>query len=80
MPALQVLYPDGFWLQQDNARPHIARETKLWMEKNGLKVMKWPAVSPDLDVIENVWGLMKKRIDKTENKTVLEWKREIEKI
>jgi len=80
LPSAQALYPDSFWLQQDNARPHTARETKLWMANNGLQVMKWPAVSPDLNVIENVWGLMKKRLDKTEMKTVVEWKLEIEKI
>ncbi len=80
LPSVQVLYPDGFWLEQDNARPYTARETKFWMENNGLQVIKWPVVYPHLNVIENVWGLIKKRIDKTEKKTVVEWKREIEKI
>ena len=34
--------------QQDNARPHVARSTLGFLDKNNVNVMPWPARSPDL--------------------------------
>jgi hypothetical protein len=28
---MEVLYPEGYILQQDNARAHISNESKKWM-------------------------------------------------
>lgn len=48
--------------QQDNARPHSAKVTKAWLHSKGVRVLDWPACSPDLSPIENVWRIMKRRI------------------
>ena len=45
--------------QQDNAKPHSAHISKAWLRKKRGRVLDWPACSPDLSPIENVWRILK---------------------
>ena len=55
---------DNYCFQDDNAPVHRARLTKTFMDENEIKTMEWPAQSPDLNIIENVWLKMKIELQK----------------
>lgn len=48
--------------QQDNARPHASKSTIEWLNENNVKVLEWPPYSPDINLIENVWAEMAKKV------------------
>ena len=54
VPFLQA-HPVVSTFQQDNARPHTAQLTTAYMQQNNIRLLPWPAVSPDLSPIEQLW-------------------------
>ncbi len=48
--------------QQDNAKPHTAAITTAWLRSRRVRVLNWPACSPDLSPIENIWRIIKRNI------------------
>lgn len=63
---------------QDNASSHKAYATIELLQSMELTVIDWPANSPDLNPIENVWSILKGRIGKHFPKTKEEVKAAIE--
>ena len=60
IPFLNSL-PDAIF-QQDNARPHTARVVRSFFNENNVNLSDWPARSPDLPPIENVWDYVGRKI------------------
>lgn len=51
--------------QHDNAPSHSAKPTQAFLSSIGIegdRLMDWPACSPDLNPIENFWGIIKQAI------------------
>ncbi len=48
--------------QQDNATPHTVAITTAWLHSKRVRVLNWPACSPDLSPIENIWHIIKRKI------------------
>lgn len=57
-PILDDELNGDYIFQQDNASTHTAKRVKDWMESINMPIMDWPAKSPDLSPIENVWALL----------------------
>ncbi len=63
LPSADQLFKDAdFIFQQDLAPAHTAKSTKSWLNGHGVGVLDWPANSPDLNPIENLWGIVKRKM------------------
>jgi len=60
--------PGPLSFQQDNAKPHTAGNTIKWLKSNHIHCIEWPAYSPDLNPIENLWGLLQDKLYENNDK------------
>ena len=51
-------------LQWDNAPSHVSTKALEFYEKNKIERIEWPAKSPDLNPIENIWAIVKRKLEK----------------
>ncbi len=63
LPSADQLFKHAdFIFQQDLAPARTAVSTKSWLNDHGVGVLDWPANSPDLNSIDNICGIVKRKI------------------
>ena len=62
LPFLKYIMARTSIFQQDNASIYTAKVTKAWFEDKDVTVLDWPAKSPNLNQIENVWSILSRQV------------------
>lgn len=84
IPAAQQIFAaagvSDWTLLLDNAPAHTAKVTKEYFATKGIKIItNWPGNSPDLNPIENAWGLAKQDVYSKAHNTLDELKVDAER-
>ena len=64
-PVIAKNFENKPWiLQEDNCPVHRSAATTAWKEQQAIETLTWPSQSPDINIIENVWRLIKLRLER----------------
>lgn len=66
LPQIADWYPDGqeYVFMHDSAPCHKARSVTAFLAQNQVPILPWPGNSPDMNPIENLWELTKRKMAK----------------
>jgi len=79
MASVTKMNLNDFIFMQDNDPKHKSKLAMKWFERNNVKLLDWPAQSPDMNPIENLWRNIKVKVAENSPRTLGELKIEIMK-
>lgn len=78
VPICKLNYGVDFFYQSDNSTVHNAKCVQKFMKDSEIKNLEWPAKSPDLNIVEDIWKMLSNDIyDGPQFKNVKELKEKI---
>jgi hypothetical protein len=73
--ADQVFGAFNWVLMQHNTRPHLSKAMMAALSNRAVELLaNWPPDSPDLNIIEVIWAIMKRRVESQQPWTLAELK------
>ena len=64
IPSIQDLDIQNPIHLDDSAPPHRGKSVEDWHTKNNIEKIDWPGNSPDLNPIENLWAIVKRKLNR----------------
>ena len=64
-PTVLAMFDDdleNYYFQNDNAPPYRSAVALNMIQMLGIRHIQWPALSPDLNPVEDIWNYIKRRI------------------
>ena len=80
LPNIRDIFENKFVLYMDNDAKHVSVETLKWYSSCEIEIETDPPHSPEINPIENVWGIIKKKLKGHEFKNVDELKTRMKSI
>ena len=60
--SAQEAVPPSWIFQDDNDPNHRSSKAKEWLRVHEVRRLDWPSNAPDINLIENVWVVLKDRV------------------
>ena len=72
LPAARQQYAIQWRFQQNNDPKHRSKVAKEFLDREVPKTIDWPPISPDLNPMENMWSILKRRVEKRKSSDINE--------